>query len=94
MISISFIEPIKKPLSPSRRRTKLQKYRQERAAAAQTRPPQGLNVSDDDLFILIEVEELKFQIEVLFMEDLKMEKYLGLKFLFPSIKQLFIDLGY
>lgn len=57
---------MKKPLSPNRRRTKLEKYRQERAAAAQTGPPQGLNVSDDDLFILIEVEELKFQIEVFF----------------------------
>ncbi|XP_069111191.1 dynein heavy chain domain-containing protein 1-like isoform X1 [Argopecten irradians] len=51
----------KKPSSP-RRRTKLEKYRQERAAA-QVGEPQGLNVRDDDFFILIEVDDLKYQLQ-------------------------------
>ena len=50
-------------MSP-RRRTKLEKYRQEKAAAANVGTFQGLNVADDDYFILIEVEELKYQLEV------------------------------
>ncbi|XP_056008158.1 dynein heavy chain domain-containing protein 1-like [Ostrea edulis] len=54
-------EPPRKPSSP-RRRTKLEKYRQERAAA-QTGAPQGLDVTQDDFFILIEVDELKYQLE-------------------------------
>lgn len=59
---VLFTEP-KKPSSP-RRRTKLEKYRQERAAAMKDGTPRGLNVADDDYYILIEVEELKFQLEV------------------------------
>ena len=55
-------EPTRKPNSP-RRRTKLEKYRQERAAA-QTGSFQGLDVTQDDFFILIEVDELKYQLEV------------------------------
>ncbi|XP_060599368.1 dynein heavy chain domain-containing protein 1-like [Ruditapes philippinarum] len=55
------IQP-KKPSSP-RRRTKLEKYRQERAAAMKDGSPRGLNVADDDYYILIEVEELKYQLE-------------------------------
>ncbi|XP_078321880.1 dynein heavy chain domain-containing protein 1-like isoform X9 [Crassostrea virginica] len=54
-------EPTRKPNSP-RRRTKLEKYRQERAAA-QTGSFQGLDVTQDDFFILIEVDELKYQLE-------------------------------
>ncbi|XP_062587861.1 dynein heavy chain domain-containing protein 1-like, partial [Saccostrea cucullata] len=54
-------EPPKRSNSP-RRRTKLEKYRQERAAA-QTGPSQGLDVTQDDFFILIEVDELKYQLE-------------------------------
>ena len=50
-------------MSP-RRRTKLEKYRQEKAAAANVGTFQGLNVADDDYFILIEVEDLKYQLEV------------------------------
>lgn len=61
-LSIS-TEPPRKPSSP-RRRTKLEKYRQERAAA-QTGAPQGLDVTQDDFFILIEVDELKYQLEVI-----------------------------
>ena len=56
------VEP-KRQSSP-RRRTKLEKYRQERAAAANAGTPRGLNVADDDYYILIEVEELKYQLEV------------------------------
>ena len=58
-----FIVEPKKDVSP-RRRTKLEKYRQEKAAAANVGTFQGLNVADDDYFILIEVEELKYQLEV------------------------------
>ncbi|XP_078321878.1 dynein heavy chain domain-containing protein 1-like isoform X7 [Crassostrea virginica] len=54
-------QPTRKPNSP-RRRTKLEKYRQERAAA-QTGSFQGLDVTQDDFFILIEVDELKYQLE-------------------------------
>uniref|UniRef100_A0A8W8M9M4 AAA+ ATPase domain-containing protein n=1 Tax=Magallana gigas TaxID=29159 RepID=A0A8W8M9M4_MAGGI len=54
-------DPPRKPTSP-RRRTKLEKYRQERAAA-QTGSLQGLDVTQDDFFILIEVDELKYQLE-------------------------------
>lgn len=58
-----FLDPPRKPTSP-RRRTKLEKYRQERAAA-QTGSLQGLDVTQDDFFILIEVDELKYQLEVI-----------------------------
>ena len=50
-------------MSP-RRRTKLEKYRQEKAAAANVGTFQGLNVADDDYYVLIEVEDLKYQLEV------------------------------
>lgn len=57
-----FLEP-KKPGS-GRRRSKLEKYRQEKAARSRD-AIKGLNVADDDYYILIEVEELKYQLEVL-----------------------------
>ncbi|KAJ8313858.1 hypothetical protein KUTeg_008419 [Tegillarca granosa] len=54
-------DPPKKPSSP-RRRTKLEKFRQERAAA-KAGQHHGMNVADDDFFVLIEVDELKYQLE-------------------------------
>ncbi|XP_052095798.1 dynein heavy chain domain-containing protein 1-like isoform X11 [Mytilus californianus] len=54
-------EPPKKPSSP-RRRTKLEKYRQERAAAL-VGTPKGMNVAEDDFYKLIEVDELKYQLQ-------------------------------
>ncbi|KAL3832089.1 hypothetical protein ACJMK2_023767 [Sinanodonta woodiana] len=53
-------EPKKQP-SP-KRRSKLEKYRQERAAAISIAMP-GLNIAEDDYYILIEVDELKYQLE-------------------------------
>jgi len=47
-----------------RRRSKLEKYRQEKAARSKDGILKGLNVADDDYFILIEVDELKYQLEV------------------------------
>lgn len=58
----SILEPPKKPSSP-RRRTKLEKYRQERAAAL-AGTPKGMNVAEDDFYKLIEVDELKYQLQV------------------------------
>lgn len=55
-------DPPKKPSSP-RRRTKLEKYRQEKAAAM-AGTPKGMSVADDDFYKLIEVDELKYQLQV------------------------------
>ena len=56
------LEPLK-PVS-GRRRSKLEKYRQEKAARSKDGILKGLNVAEDDYFILIEVDELKYQLEV------------------------------
>nr|KAG5709415.1 hypothetical protein BaRGS_029264 [Batillaria attramentaria] len=55
-------DPVKRVGTPGKRATKLERYRQERAAAAagQTR---GLDVANDDFYVLIELEELKYQLE-------------------------------
>ena len=58
-----FSDPVKRATTPSRRTTKLERYRQERAAAA-AGVVRGLDVATDDFYILIEVEELKYQLEV------------------------------
>ena len=56
-------DPVKRATTPSRRTTKLERYRQERAAAA-AGVVRGLDVATDDFYVLIEVEELKYQLEV------------------------------
>ncbi|XP_070211333.1 dynein heavy chain domain-containing protein 1-like isoform X3 [Littorina saxatilis] len=55
-------DPVKRASSPGRRATKLERYRQERAAAA-AGVARGLDVATDDFYTLIEVEELKYQLE-------------------------------
>ncbi|XP_025095393.1 dynein heavy chain domain-containing protein 1-like isoform X2 [Pomacea canaliculata] len=42
--------------------SKMERYRQERVAAT-AGAPHGLDVANDDLYVLIEVEELKYQLE-------------------------------
>ena len=54
---------MKRATSPGRRATKLERYRQERAAAA-AGVARGLDVASDDFYVLIEIEELKYQLEV------------------------------
>lgn len=49
--------------SASKRPSKLERYRQERAAAL-AGAQRGLDVTNDDFYVLIEVEELKYQLEV------------------------------
>jgi hypothetical protein len=57
-------DTVKRANSPGHKRTtKLERYRQERAAAA-AGAHRGLDVAADDFYILIEVEELKYQLEV------------------------------
>jgi hypothetical protein len=56
------VKQIKENICP-RRRSKLEKYRQEKAAAL-AGTPKGMNVADDDYYKLIEVDELKYQLEV------------------------------
>ncbi|KAL8594105.1 hypothetical protein ACOMHN_000817 [Nucella lapillus] len=55
-------DPVKRASSPGRRATKLERYRQERAAAA-AGVARGLDVATDDFYILIDIEELKYQLE-------------------------------
>ncbi|XP_048242736.1 dynein heavy chain domain-containing protein 1-like [Haliotis rufescens] len=55
-------EPTKRTSSLSRRHSKLERYRQERAALA-AGTLRGLDVASDDFYTLIEVEELKYQLE-------------------------------
>ncbi|XP_076466624.1 dynein heavy chain domain-containing protein 1-like isoform X2 [Babylonia areolata] len=55
-------DPVKRASSPSRRTTKLERYRQERAAAA-AGVARGLDVTSDDFYVLIDIEELKYQLE-------------------------------
>ncbi|XP_052798483.1 dynein heavy chain domain-containing protein 1-like isoform X5 [Mya arenaria] len=71
-------EPSKKPSSP-RRRTKLEKYRQEKARQDREGAFAGLNVADDDYYILIEVEELKYQLEdsMISIAGMMQSPYLG-----------------
>ncbi|GFR96312.1 dynein heavy chain domain-containing protein 1-like, partial [Elysia marginata] len=57
-----FKEPSKRISSASKRPTKLERYRQERAAAL-AGAQRGLDVATDDFYVLIEVEELKYQLE-------------------------------
>ena len=72
-------EPSKRISSASKRPTKLERYRQERAAAL-AGAQRGLDVATDDFYVLIEVEELKYQLEVeiLILKEMLMEDF------FPS----------
>ncbi|KAK7008742.1 dynein heavy chain domain-containing protein 1, partial [Biomphalaria glabrata] len=55
-------EQPKRSTSSNARIKKLERYRQERAAA-QAGSQRGLDVSSDDFYVLIEVEELKYHLE-------------------------------
>lgn len=61
----SFVDGIDRAKQPGsvQKASKMERYRQERVAAT-AGAPHGLDVANDDLYVLIEVEELKYQLEV------------------------------